>query len=141
MNEIIINEPIADTIEEIEIRNTDTDSKCDVRFTISERLPALVGYNLSSFGDICTKGCEWSPSGEKLLVAAEDARKIFSLDLKLNFKYFFYLLMILKVYLFKVHRFFGKIRKEIYLYIIQRDTVESSFQLIVDFKCCKVKLY
>ena len=49
--------------------------------------------------------------------------------------------MILKVYLFKVHRFFGKIRKEIYLYIIQRDTVESSFQLIVDFKCCKVKLY
>ena len=74
-NEIITNELV--TNEEMEIINNETDSTCDIRFAISERLPSLVGYNLSSFNDICTKGCDWSPSGEKLLVAAEDARKDF----------------------------------------------------------------
>ena len=76
-NEIITNELVTDTNEEMEMINNETDSKSDIRFVISERLPSLVGYNLSSFNDICTKGCDWSPSGEKLLVAVEDARKDF----------------------------------------------------------------
>eukprot|EP00088_Acartia_fossae_P000431 TRINITY_DN1017_c0_g1_i4.p1 TRINITY_DN1017_c0_g1~~TRINITY_DN1017_c0_g1_i4.p1 ORF type:complete len:585 (+),score=64.48 TRINITY_DN1017_c0_g1_i4:30-1784(+) len=46
----------------------------DYSWQISDTIPGLMGFSISSFTDGCTKGCSWSPTGRKLVVAAEDAR-------------------------------------------------------------------
>ena len=71
--QLFIDMPIIDD-EKRDIFINDNIQKHDLH--ISDKLPTLVGYNYSSFDTACTKGCSWSPDGERLLVAAEDARDL-----------------------------------------------------------------
>ena len=65
---------------------------------ISDKLPTLVGYNYSSFDTACTKGCSWSPDGEKLLVAAEDARNLHLKESNKEMRHLLKLFLIIKSY-------------------------------------------
>ena len=65
---------------------------------ISDKLPTLVGNNYSSFDTACTKGCSWSPDGEKLLVAAEDARNLHLKESNKEIRHLLKLFLIIKSY-------------------------------------------
>jgi len=59
------------------------DNQVDIksRFYFGDAIPTLVYFSCQTFQDSCTKGCSWSPNGELLLVAAEDARfRIFPIN-------------------------------------------------------------
>jgi len=52
------------------------------RFYFADSVPDLVASACATFGSNCSKGCSWFPSGERLLVASEDARyRIFDMEL------------------------------------------------------------
>ena len=54
-------------------------------FDFSPTLPDLVSYSTTSFGNYCTKGCSWFPSGNKILVPCEDARLVNYFRFNFNF--------------------------------------------------------
>jgi hypothetical protein len=40
----------------------------------TQDLPRQIFYSSQTFGESCTRGCAWSPAGDRLAVAGEDAR-------------------------------------------------------------------
>jgi len=78
-SESYLDEMTETTIDESS-KNFDIQVDNDSRFYFGNAIPTLVYFSCQTFQDSCTKGCTWSPDGEKLLVAAEDARyRIFPL--------------------------------------------------------------
>ena len=49
-------------------------TRCGGRPVFTQQLPKQVFHSSQTFGGGCTRGCAWSPAGDRLAAAGEDAR-------------------------------------------------------------------